>query len=234
MEFVSRTERGRDKAVNEDRLLIHQVKPDGGVIVVADGLGGHPGGEVAASIVIETIGAEPLPWSQGKLHNALITASEKIMVHGAAHPDIDGMGSTATLGLIEKTRVCWAHVGDGRLYHLQNDQLRCVTRDQTLSRQLYDLGKISWEEIGAHKLNHFLEQCLGEDDIIPEYGSFKWQPDDLLLLSTDGLHDMVSDATIRNILTDNSSLAKKADRLLEEAMESGGTDDISLILCRLG
>ena len=156
------------------------------------------------------------------------------MRYGAAHPIIDGMGSTATLAVVQHMHVRWAHIGDGRLYHFSNEQLHCVTRDQTLARQLYDLGEISWEEIGSHKLNHFLEQCLGEDDIVPESGSFTCIPGDILMLNTDGLHDIVSDSTIKSILANTCGLGEKADRLLEETLRSGGTDDIALILCCVG
>jgi len=234
LEFVSRTMQGSQKRVNEDRLLTRTVKPGGNVMLIADGLGGHPGGEVASGLVVDSVAEEQSFCSHKALRDTLRSASEKIMQYGASHPTIDGMGSTATLVFIQNLHVHWAHVGDGRLYHFQNDQLHCVTRDQTLARQLYDLGEISWEDIRHHKLNHFLEQCLGEEDIVVESGSFICKPDDILLLNTDGLHDMVPDSTIKHILAKSSSLSQKADRLLQEALESGGMDDIALILCCVG
>ena len=231
MEVVSRTQSGVGKKINEDRLLIREVAPEQFMLLVADGLAGHPGGDVASSLVVDSITGRLTTHPPSKLKDMLIKANETIIDYGAAHPEVDGMGSTATLVLVQQMMVRWVHVGDGRLYHYHNNKLLCKTRDQTLARQLYDLGKISRQEIGSHKLNHFLEQCLGEEDIVPDNGSFECSPYDILLLSTDGLHDMVPDSAIQNIMADNFSLEAKADQLLAEAIRAGGKDDITFILC---
>ena len=231
LEVVSRTQSGGKKEVNEDRLLIREVSPDEILLLIADGLGGHPGGDVASSLVVDSITAQQMTPPQDNLKDMLIKASETIIDYGANHPEVDGMGSTATLALIQQMGVRWVHLGDGRLYHYHNNKLLCRTRDQTLARKLFDLGEISRQEIGGHKLNHFLEQCLGEEDIVPDNGSFECKPDDILLLSTDGLHNMVPDSAIQNIIADNCSLEVKADQLLAEAVQAGGKDDITFILC---
>ncbi len=230
---TTRTHIGYKKEINEDRLLTREDDPDGILLLVTDGLGGHPGGEIAAALVVESIAAQPAIMQQEDLAGLLVTAGETVIRHGASHPDIDGMGTTATLALVQKTQVRWTHLGDGRLYHFHKNKLRCITRDQTLARMLYDQGKISLDEIRDHELNHFLEQCLGEEDPAPDSGSFDWQPGDTLLLNTDGLHDMVTDVTIQTILAEDSSLETKADKLIQEALKAGGKDNITLILCEL-
>ncbi len=232
MTTTTRTHIGYKKENNEDRLFVREIDPDGTLLLIADGLGGHPGGEIAASLVVESIAAEPAVMQQEDLAELLVRAGETVIQHGASHPKVDGMGTTATLVLVQKTQVRWTHLGDGRLYHFHNNKLHCITRDQTLARLLYDQEKISWDEIRDHKLNHFLEQCLGEEDPAPDSGSFEWQPGDTLLLNTDGLHDMVPDSTIQTILAGESSLDTKADQLLQEALEAGGEDNVTFILCQ--
>ncbi len=232
MAISTRTHIGYKKETNEDRLFTREDDPDGILLLVCDGLGGHPGGEIAASLIVESIAAQPAIMQQKDLAELLVTAGETVTRHGASHPEVDGMGTTATLVLVHKTQVRWTHLGDGRLYHFHNNTLHCITRDQTLARLMYDQGKISRDEIRDHKLNHFLEQCLGEEDPVPDSGSFEWQPGDTLLLNTDGLHDMIPDSTIQTILAGESSLETKADQLLQEALEAGGEDNVTFILCQ--
>ncbi len=234
MEIISRTDAGCKKEINEDRLLIQRaVAQQGELLLVADGLGGHPGGDVAASLVVESIARQGAAPGEYDLTEMLIKAGQTISQYGASHPEIDGMGSTGTLALVQEQEVQWAHVGDGRLYHYHNGSLSCKTRDQTLARSMYDQGRIAWREIGGHKLNHFLEQCLGEDDILPESGSFSCRPGDIILLSTDGLHDMLTDEIIMATLADSKSLIAKADRLLQDVLLAGAEDNVSCILCAL-
>jgi PPM family protein phosphatase len=233
MLFVKRSHQGHRKKKNEDNLLSWEIEPEENLFLVADGLGGHPGGDVASSLLIQFVAGQTADTLHKDLDTLLVKAGESIMRHGASHPDVDGMGTTATLAMVTGMTVRWSHVGDGRLYHLQNNELRCITRDQVLARALYDQGKIDWDEIRDHRLNHFLEQCLGEDEPEPDSGSFDCQAGDILLLNTDGLHDMILDSIIHAILTDNSDLETRADQLLQKALEAGGEDNITFFLCQL-
>lgn len=233
MIITKRSHRGHKKKTNEDNLLIREIQPDETLLLVADGLGGHPGGDVASSLLVKFVAEQTADTFHEDLNDLLVKAGESIMRYGASHPEVDGMGSTATLAMVKGKTVRWSHVGDGRLYHFHNDELRCMTRDQTLARTLYDQGKINWDEIRIHKLNHFLEQCLGEAEPEPNSGSFECQAGDIFLLNTDGLHDMVLDSDIHAILADNGDLEKKADKLLQCALDVGGKDNITFILCQL-
>jgi protein phosphatase len=233
MIITKRTHQGHKKNKNEDNFLVREIEPEETLLLVADGLGGHPGGDVASSLLVQFVAEQTSDTLHRDLNDLLVRAGESIMRYGASHPDVDGMGSTATLAMVKGKTVRWSHVGDGRLYHFQNDELRCITRDHTLARTLYDQGEITWDEIRGHKLNHFLEQCLGEDEPEPDSGSFECQPGDILLLNTDGLHDMVLDSDIQAILADNGDLEKKADKLLQGALDVGGKDNITFLLCRL-
>lgn len=230
MIFVSRTHEGHYHQINEDRLLVRSLSSEQVLLLAADGLGGNPAGDVAASLVRDYLANQPREAFTGKLDQLLVACGYVIANHGKDHPSIDGMGSTATLVIAEQSRIRWGHVGDCRLYHFNGKVLRCKTRDQTLARQMFDLGEISFDEFGSHKLNHMLEQCLGEDDIEPDSGEFTWQPGDKLLLCTDGLYNMIDDDQIHDILVERNGLSQKADILLEKALQAGGKDNISFIL----
>ena len=230
MIFITRTHIGYFRLVNEDRLLVRTLPTEQVLLLAADGMGGHPGGDVAASLVSRYVEDQPAESVPGNLEQMLINSGYVIARHGAAHPPIDGMGSTGTLVPASQSRVEWAHVGDCRLYHLNGSGLQCKTRDQTLARQMFDLGEIKFDEIRGHRLNHMLEQCLGEDDIEPDTGEFRWNPGDILLLNTDGLNNMLTDEQIHSILIEPNSLTQKADNLLEQALRAGGNDNISFII----
>ena len=227
---MSRTHEGRINQINEDRLLTRTLSDDRALLLAADGLGGHPGGHVASSLVSQYLSEQPENKLAGNLVNLLVQSSSVIARHGSAHPIIDGMGSTATVALAGSGGIEWAHVGDCRLYLLSGEKLRCITRDQTLAMQMFERGEINSEELKTHRLNHMLEQCLGEDDIEPESGYFTWDSNDLLLLCTDGLYNMVDDENIRKILASSDHLDAKADLLLKDALQAGGRDNISFIL----
>ncbi|NNK55792.1 MAG: serine/threonine-protein phosphatase [Desulfofustis sp.] len=227
---MTRTHEGRINQMNEDRLLVRKL-PDGKTLLLAaDGLGGHPGGHVAASLVSQYFSDQPADRLVGSLVDLLVESSSVISRHGAAHPAIDGMGSTATAVLLDSINIEWAHVGDCRLYHLSDKSLKSITRDQTLAQQMYERGDISSEELTHHRLGHMLEQCLGEDDIEPDSGTLTWKPGDFLLLCTDGLYNMVKDEGIHDTLSRSTRLDQMADQLMELALKAGGKDNISFIL----
>ena len=232
MIFVSRTHEGRINQINEDRLLVRTLHGEQTLLLAADGLGGHPGGHVASSLVSHYLGEQPENQLAGNLVSLLIQSSSVIARHGSAHPMIDGMGSTATVALAGSEKIEWAHVGDCRLYLLSGEEFSCITRDQTIAMQLFECGEITSDELKTHRLNHMLEQCLGEDDIEPESGHFTWDSGDQLLLCTDGLYNMVDDENIQMVLFLSDTLDAKADLLLEKALQAGGRDNISFILGR--
>ena len=230
MDFVSRTHRGHVAEDNEDRVLIRALGNDRFALMVADGLGGQPAGDVAASLVVKHIEAQPAQRLQDNLGTLLIESSQFILRHGAQHPLTEGMGSTATLAVVNHDRIHWAHVGDCRIYLFSDNVLHCQTRDQNLARQAYDRGEISFSQIRGHRHSNALEQCLGEDDIEPDFGEFTWNHNDVILICSDGLHGMLDENQIRSILNSDPNLDKKADRLLDSALEAGGKDNISFIL----
>jgi protein phosphatase len=198
-------------------------------------MGGQPGGAEAADTALAT-------FQEATVHNAdiprqlsqlLQQANAAIISRGDREPEFYNMGATTTLLLIDKDQAHWAHIGDSRLYHLQGEVLTQISRDHNLAQELFEEGKISKEEQQQHPLAHFLSQCLGEDDIEPESGSFRISPDDILLLCSDGVHDMLDDIKILRCISGTSNLTERANSLMQAALTAGGKDNISLILLQI-
>lgn len=236
VDFISLTDIGLKKKTNEDRVCAKQVNEDTWLFAIADGLGGQPGGAVAADAAMAVM--ENFQPRAGDLEqqvtDLLLKANEEIIKKGELQPNFCCMGSTADVVLLRDYKVCWAHIGDSRLYHLRKNKLKQVTSDQNLAGELFEEGRISEEERDVHPGLGFLTQSLGEDDIEPDSGSFQLYPGDLFMLCSDGLHDLISRKTIEYVLRGNLDLEIMIEVLKREALAAGGDDNIGLVLSRIG
>ncbi len=234
--YISLTDIGLKKKVNEDRVYARRVNGKTWLFAIADGLGGQPGGALAADIVIsvmEKFQSEANDFEQ-QVTSLLLRANEEIIKEGDRQPEFWCMGSTADVVLLREYKIFWAHIGDSRLYHLRHNRLKQVTSDQNLAGELFDDGLINEKERKGHPGLGFLTQSLGEDDIEADSGSFMLKPGDLFLLSSDGLHDLISRKTIEYVLRSNLSLEIMIEVLKREALAAGGDDNIGLVLARIG
>ena len=225
---------GLDKECNEDCYLIKEV--GGGLLLaVADGVGGNPGGDLAAQLAIDSIDISVLQ-EEGmitipqQLAAAMLQANALLLRTANEHPEVEGMGATLTVAWLANNQAYWGHVGDSRLYRLHDGVLFQATTDQNLAQELYASGEISVQELSGHRMRGFLSQCLGEDGVVPACGQFTVAPGDLLLLSTDGLHDWLSDLDITGILSLKTELQERAEQLIASAVKAGSADDITVVL----
>jgi len=146
-------------------------------------------------------------------------------------PDLEGMGTTMTAACVRNETVCWAHVGDSRLYLFRGDQLRQITEDDTMAGFLFSEGELTKEEARIHPGNQLVFQCIGgSGEFEADTGSFKVQEGDLLLFSTDGLHDEVPEEEIVSTLRSDKDLEEKMDALLSAALAAGGKDNIAVVV----
>ncbi|MFZ5572145.1 MAG: protein kinase domain-containing protein [Thermodesulfobacteriota bacterium] len=227
---------GKGRRRNDDCHIIRPLPGDSVLLAVADGMGGENGGFLAAGMVCRRLREAPLlpPDINGSLLGALLTKADKEIARFArANPEYQDMGTTATVVVAATGTAFWAHAGDSRLCLFRNGQLIQITRDQNMAQFLVEEGRIASREAGRHPAAHLLEQCLGQGDCRPDGGEFKTAAGDYLLLSTDGLHDTLSERQIRSILLSTAAWQDIPAALTRRARAAGATDDISAVILRI-
>ena len=222
---------GLVKEQNEDRFLIKEFSVDSVLIAVADGAGGTPAGQEASGVVIEQINdfQPDSPTPEANLVRLMQEADQKIFGIVEKEPDLKGMGSTLTAAFVRGEAVFWAHVGDSRLYLFRDDELTQITEDDTMAGFLLTEGEITREEARVHPGRNFLFDFIGSGKFEEETGSFTLRKGDLLLLTTDGLHDRVEEETLVSILRSNGELDKRLDGLVAIALKESGKDNVTVV-----
>lgn len=218
----------------------------GYALAVADGMGGAAAGEVASALAL-SLGTD-LTLGQTKWHLRLDEREARDLVERVANtfhmidrevskqartsPALSGMGTTLTVAYSVGLQAFVFHVGDSRAYLFRDGVLTQLTRDQTLAQSLADAGTISAEEVGAHRLRHVLTQAIGAGGgkTSAVIYQLELRHGDRLLLCSDGLTDMVSDATIAATLAETAGAQECCGALLDLALEAGGRDNITVIL----
>ncbi len=221
---------GYKRKSNEDRYLI-KIVSEISILAVADGVGGLPGGEIAAQIVIDTFQKHVFSETDLKtdLKTVLLKAEKGILQKIKENPKLEGMGTTLTAVALYHSKVFWIHIGDSRLYLLRNKKIKQITKDHTFIQDLIDDGTLSPEQSDKHPLRNMLDQCLGCDDIEPDSGLFKVKRNDQLLLCTDGLTTHLPDSQIESVMAINSIQAA-GKQLIEEALKMGGSDNVTVVV----
>ncbi len=221
---AGRTDRGLVRDHNEDVLL---VRPP--LYVVADGMGGHRAGEVAAAIAVEQLGAE---LDAGRIVDgvslgaALLVAGAEVRARGTG--DRAGMGTTVVAILLDGSRAWVAHVGDSRAYLLRAGTLEQLTADHTLVGELVRRGRLTPAQAATDTRRHVLTRALGASDDAPDVRALPLAPGDRLLLCSDGLAGVVPDARIGSLLGQGDPEAA-ADALVAAALAAGGPDNVTVI-----
>lgn len=232
--FTGMTDPGLVRSVNQDSFYLD---PEGRFFIVADGMGGHAGGQEASQIAARCIRAKleeswdgDLP-SDVLLEEAFMEANDGILSDQAGNPERGDMGTTAIVILFRNDGAWRAHVGDSRLYRLREETLEQLSADHTWVARALKMGDITLEQAKAHPWRHVLFQCLGRKDLNSvEIARFEAHSGDLYLLCSDGLTEEVSDHTIHNLLLAGSPSEETASKLVEAAKESGGSDNITVVL----
>jgi PPM family protein phosphatase len=226
---------GLKRPNNEDAFL---VRPELGLNVLADGMGGAAAGELASLIFVETarelFSAPSVPLDEALfqlLSNAFKLANERIIDHVRKQPAHLGMGCTAELLIMHHDKFTLGHVGDSRTYLYRKGELRQLTKDHSLVQEQLDQGLLTPHEARNHRLRHVILRAVGTSDNLPvDFLEGSILPGDLFLLSSDGLTDLVDDDAIQDILALPLALDKRVDRLVQAANDAGGNDNITVIL----
>jgi PPM family protein phosphatase len=219
------TDIGQVREGNEDSYLV--VEP---LYAVADGMGGHRGGEVASSLALETVQGM-FERREGSLAEQVAEANRAVFDRSQNDRKVSGMGTTLTAAQVDGNQVHLVHVGDSRAYLLRGGELTQVTEDHTLVHRMVMEGEISEEEAETHPHRSILTRALGVDQTIQvDEGDLEVAPGDRLLLCTDGLTGMVPEGEIREILLENLDPQEAVDKLVKVANRAGGIDNITALI----
>ena len=231
MAATLRTDIGRLRRQNEDAAWFDESRA---VFAVADGMGGHLAGEVASRMAIEAVqrmARENERPGIAALREAVACAHETILAHAQDHIECAGMGTTLSVLWLGENYAYIAHVGDSRIYRLREGSLTQITQDHSLVEELVRAGLITREQARTHPRRNIITRALGtHGENEPDMLVTDVQDGDVFLLCTDGLTGMVPDDEIERTLRD-CGIEAAADRLLALALDAGGRDNVTLILC---
>jgi PPM family protein phosphatase len=230
-EHFEKSDTGRQRRANEDHFFARAP-----LFVVADGMGGAQAGEVASGLAAETFAAG-LPDGgspEERLAAQALEANRRIHERSRRDHEVAGMGTTLTAAYVDGDEVALAHVGDSRAYLLRDGELTQLTRDHTLVEELVRRGRLTEEEAAGHPQRSIITRALGpEPDVEVDTFTQRVRDGDVLLLCSDGLTSMVSEAEVGAILRGAASLRDAGRALVEAANEAGGRDNITVVLVRL-
>ena len=220
---------GERHGTNQDSYAI-QLEEDSGLVIVADGMGGHRAGDTASKMAIELIVDGCQKGGVDTIRRAIDTANQEILRKGMSEDAYAGMGTTVVLCMIQKDKGYIAHVGDSRAYLLHNGELTRLTRDHSLVEDLISHGEITAEEAQFHPMKNIITMALGvEDRIKPDFKDISLHNGDSLLLCSDGFSNVVPENVMKDTLLTQTP-KESVTFLCEEAKRCGSTDDITVIV----
>ncbi|MFH1612483.1 MAG: Stp1/IreP family PP2C-type Ser/Thr phosphatase [bacterium] len=239
IEYEIKTNVGKIRKLNEDNFL---AIPSMNFFVVADGMGGHKCGEIASKIAVNTLKEILLLYKKNAEKNeekmlieAIAIANNEIYEQSIKNEFAKGMGTTITSVLIKNDVIYFANVGDSRTYLIRNSSIQQKTDDHSWVYDQVKNNLLSKEEARVHKYRNIITRALGiEKNIKADIFKENLQEGDILLLCSDGLNTMLEDEKIKNIIIENSNNLKKCcQKLIDEANNKGGEDNITIIVVKV-
>ena len=225
---VTRTDVGRVRPTNQDAVIDQWP-----LLGVADGMGGHKGGETASSgtrdLLCEFLkDKEP---DMTVLRTAVDTVNHKLFLKQQEDEKLQGMGTTLTVLWVSPREVLLAHVGDSRCYRLRDGKLEQITQDHSVVAEMVREGLITKEQAHVHPMRNIITRAVAtEDTIDADTQALERVKGDIYLVCSDGLHGMMKDEDIQRILADSPDMEAAADALLRLALDNGGKDNVSFAL----
>jgi protein phosphatase len=240
--FYAMTDVGQVRGNNEDALAFDEAF---GVAVLADGMGGYNAGEVASGMAVTVVKSELLRWLSVQAQNSspadisrniglcIDQANQSILHAARSTPQYAGMGTTVVVGVFKNNCLILGHVGDSRCYRLRAGVLAQITRDHSLLQERIDAGLLSPEQAAVAPGRNLLTRALGvEDGLQVELHEHEVLAEDVYLMCSDGLTDMLTDDEIANAMGMCALLPEMALELVAKANAAGGRDNIAVLLVR--
>ncbi|WP_028550357.1 Stp1/IreP family PP2C-type Ser/Thr phosphatase [Paenibacillus sp. UNC451MF] len=236
---ANQTDVGRVRMVNEDRAIVQENLNGFVLAIVADGMGGHQAGDVASQMAVDIIQNElqsiasdaSVEQRRIQVKQAVELANEKIFEFASQRENYYGMGTTVVTVLADEQSVVIGHIGDSRAYRFSGGAIEQVTEDHSLVNELVKNGQITREEATHHPRRNVLTRALGTEATIEvDIQDFTWNNGDVLLICSDGLSSLVSREQLLTLVNGAEPLEETAQKLVNEALEAGGDDNITVVL----
>ncbi|SHJ95781.1 protein phosphatase [Anaerocolumna jejuensis DSM 15929] len=242
MKSFSITDTGKTRLVNQDYVFATEEKIGKleNLFIVADGMGGHNAGDYASRFCVEVFtkiikepGTEGLPVSI--LSHALAVTNQELLEEARSRAELNGMGTTFVISTILNDILYVANIGDSRLYLVRNGEIKQVTEDHSLVEEMVKNGEIEREQMRFHPNKNIITRALGASEtVVPDYFEVELRKDDLILMCSDGLSNMMDDKDMLEI-TDKfqDDLENACRKLAARANDNGGKDNISIVMIRM-
>lgn len=242
MKVIDRSIRGDYRDLNEDVTGIFKNGTGQMLMLVSDGMGGHRYGDVASRFVHDEVGDA---WENENLLNVedgveflrrlVMDVNRRMFDYQQENPEYQGMGTTLVLAAVIEEAIIILNVGDSRAYAMNDRTIEQVTKDHSFVNMLVDAGEITETEAKVHPKRNIITKAMGTDRLIQaDVFRLRNRQYDYLLLASDGLTDDLDDSELHAIITRGGrALEEKASQLVDQALESGSTDNISLVLADL-
>ncbi len=250
LQYAGSTDVGKKRGHNEDNLCL---VPEENLYLAADGMGGHASGEVASEIAVETVAQffkdtaddkeltwpykmeKDLNYQENRLAASIKLANLRIFEEAEGNPGQHGMGTTIVATHVTNGLVYFGHVGDSRIYRLRDGDLEQVTDDHSLLNDYIKMKDLSEEEIENFPHKNVIVRALGMKETVQvDVSHERPEDDDIYLLCSDGLCDMLKDDEIRDIMRkERDNLESCVDALIDAANEAGGNDNITVVLVQV-
>lgn len=239
MRVLVKTDVGKARDLNEDSYYVPQNEEELKIFIVADGMGGYNGGEIASSLAIKAVKSyietNYLSTPKDKtsilelIKNSMQYANMVVYEKSKEDETLKGMGTTLEICFISENKMYIGHIGDSRIYRIRNHIIRKLTNDHSYVETLVKDGKITREEAKTHPKKNMLTRALGCTEYIePDVFVRGFLKDDIILMSSDGLTNMLDELEIFNIITNNKENASEI--LIKKANDNGGYDNITAII----
>lgn len=239
MQAFAKTDIGKERKVNEDFYYISKPEDKIKLFILADGMGGYNAGEVASKMATEAVkeyiqkhfekNKSSKEEIEGLLRDAIEHANTVVYKKAQSKKDFAGMGTTLDVCLIYNSKIYIGHVGDSRVYRIRKEFMRKLTKDHSYVQTLVEDGKITKEEALTHPKRNMLTKALGcTPKAEPDVYTKTFIKDDIIVMNSDGLTNMVKENDIYNIIKENKEMATES--LVKQANDNGGYDNITVVI----
>ena len=240
MEIAIKSDVGQRRTLNEDAAGYFLNTQNVPLIIVCDGIGGHNAGDVASAMALSHLGKR---WEEESITDTesayqwlvknIQIENDRIFQKANQYRELDGMGTTIVVAVVIEDKLLVANVGDSRAYLYRNYQMKQLTEDHTLVNELLKSGEISEEEAKHHPQRNIVTQSLGITlNVQIDFVRVSLKNQDIILLCSDGLTNMVEDQYLKEILGNYSGAASQAEKAVSAANEAGGRDNITVAIAK--